>query len=190
MSLKFEYRKLMDKYIDTFYKELEVALKEWEDEVRGRILSDFIKKHGNPEVDSYVETTKNGLIGYLRANPAVLADSFGTGSLMDVENNPVFQEYWNNPGKEQWQRNPARKTHAIEGRPKGPYTTIFGKQMKSSGKRAGDNLEDLEKSYIKPIPPSNAITDANTFLFNTYLPKAFERTLDSIDFSNYIIEVK
>lgn len=187
MALKFDYNKVLNDYLNYFYEELEFALQNWEQEVKNNIMSDFIKKHGNPSVDSYVKFTKKAIIGYLEANPAVLADAYGTGSLMNIEDNPGFQEYRNS---QYW--NPARKNKNIVGRPEGNYVDIFGNKKYSWGTREGENLEYDRRNtgyQIEPIPPSNSIKNADNWLFNTYLPVAFRNAMQKMKFSKYIIEV-
>ena len=141
MALQFKYDKLMKDYINIFSKELKIALKAWEVEVETHIMSNFIKKHGNPQVNSYVEETENAVIGFLEANPAVLADSFGTGSLMNIIDNPDFKEYFLNKGKEEGQWNPLRHGKKIVGRPEGNYIDIFGIPRHSTGDKAGIVIE-------------------------------------------------
>lgn len=194
--LEFETNKLMKDYVSIFKKELRTALKQWEEEVKQHYLSKFIKEHGNPKVKAKIENSissfKKSIIVYFEANPAALADSFGTGSLMDERFNPIFEDYWNDIGSRQGQRNPARRSRNIEGRPRGEYTNIFGEKRWSSGYMAGENLEYLPQYTgwsIQPIPPSNAIEQANFRFYNTYLRQAYENTLRQINFSKYLIEV-
>lgn len=187
MALKFDYNKALNDYLNYFYEELKFALQNWEQEVKNNIMSDFIKKHGNPSVDSYVKFTEKAIIGFLEANPAVLADAYGTGSLMNIEDNPGYQEYRNS---QYW--NPARKNKNIVGRPEGNYVDIFGNKKYSWGTREGENLEYDRRNtgyQIEPIPPSNSIKNADNWLFNTYLPIAFRNAMQKMKFSKYIIEV-
>lgn len=188
MALRFEAEKAMQDYINYFHEELKFALEAWEQEVINNIMSDFIKKHGNPKVETYIREEENALIGFLEANPAVLADSFGTGSLMNVQDNPLFQEYRNS---DKW--NKARTSKKIVGRKEGYYTDIFGNKKYSSGYMEGEDLEYQEFRngfQIEPILPSNAIKNANQWLYGTYLPNAFSNALKKINFSKYLIEVK
>lgn len=188
MGLRLDYNKLINDYITNFKVELEFALEHWEQEVKSHIMSDFIKKHGNPQVNSYIKQEQNALVGFLEANPAVLADSYGTGSFMNIKDNPDYQEYRNSS---LW--NPARKSNKIVGRPEGTYTDIFGNTKYSSGYMKGINLEYTKTHtgfQFEPILPSNAIKDANNWLFTTYLPIAYNNTLKKMNFSKYVIEVK
>lgn len=186
MGIRLNYNKLMNDYIAAFKEELKFALEDWELEVKNHIMSDFIKKHGNPQVDSYIKQEQNALIAFLEANPAVLADSYGTGSLMNIKDNPDYQDYRKS---EFW--NKARKSTKIVGRPEGEYTDIFGRQKYSSGYMEGVDLEYSETHtgfQFEPILPSNAIKDANNWLFNTYLPIAYHNALKKINFSKYVEE--
>ena len=189
MGLKLDYNRLINDYLNYFYEELEFALENWEEEVRNNILSNFIKKHGNPKVNTYIMREKNALKAFLFANPGVLADSYGTGSLMNIEDNPFFQEYRNNPNL--W--NPARHGKEIVGRPEGYYTDIFGNKKYSSGYMEGIKLEYTKTEtglQFEPIPPSNVLKNANQWLYKTYLPIAFNNARRKIKLSRYVIEVK
>ena len=187
MSLRLDYKRLINDYILYFKEELKFALEDWEIEVKAHIMSDFIKKHGNPQVNTYIKEESNCLIGFLEANPAVLADSYGTGSLMDIQNNVLYKEYRNS---NLW--NPARKDKKIVGRPEGKYIDIFGKEKYSSGYMEGTNLEYVKLNngfQIEPIPP-NSIKIANDLLYNTYLRVAFDNAIRKINFSKYLVEEK
>jgi len=89
----------------------------------------------------------------ITGGPHALLDNFGKGSLMDP-NNPALEQYRNSP---HW--NPTRRDLAIRGRPKGPYTDMFGKRRVSSGALKGVNLEKL---VLRRTPRGNI--DPNDFL--------------------------
>lgn len=193
MGLKLDYNRLINDFIDLFFVELDIALKAWEDEVYRYTRNDVIKSSSfKPRVNSYVIKEGKALRGFLEANPSTLADAFGTGSLMNIEDNPLYEEYRNS---NLW--NPARHGKEIVGRPEGSYIDIFGRKKHSSGYLEGINLENQRlgtaqgKGYlIEPIPPSNSIKIANDLLYKTYLPNALKNARNKLKFSRYLIEVK
>ena len=130
---------------------------------------------------------KTTLIAFLEANPAALADAYGTGSLMNTVDNPLFKEYRNS---DLW--NPARTGKTIVGRPAGSYVDIFGRPRKTSGVFKGKSMEGMKfhGSTIEPMPPSNSIKIADQFLFNTYLPRAIKNAEKRLNYSGYLQEVK
>lgn len=83
-------------------------------------------------------------------------DSYGTGSEMD-KSNPALSEYMSS---ELWNR--ARSGFEIVGREKGSYTNIFGKKQYSSGRKAGQSLENK----YPPQKPSYAFQHAETWYLN------------------------
>lgn len=196
MGLKLDYNRLIKDFINLFFVELEVALKAWETEVNNYSMfyrfGKRVESAMEAEVNSYVVKEGKALRGFLEANPAALADAFGTGSLMNIKDNPLYQEYRNS---DQWNR--ARHGKEIVGRPEGTYTDIFGRERHSSGYLEGINLENERlgtakgKGYlIEPIPPSNSIKIADNFLYNRYLPQAIKNARNKIKLSKYLIEVK
>ena len=187
MGLRLNYNRLIKDYLNYFYEELEFALEAWKQEVKNNIMSEFIKKHGNPQVNIYIEREEKALRAFLYANPGVLADSYGTGSLMNIQDNPLFQEYRNS---EAW--NPARTGKKIVGRKEGEYIDAFGRKKYSSGHMEGVELEYTETGtglQFEPIPPSNVIKNANEWLYKTYLQVAYDNTLRKMNFSKYLEEV-
>ena len=184
MSIYFDKDKLMKDYLNYFYAELSGALINWKQEVLDGMTSKEAKKFG-PRVSFELDIYAKGVTAYLKANPAVLMDSYGTGSLM-VEDNPGLQAYMN---RERW--NPARSGKTIVGRPEGEYIDVFGNERYSSGTHEGEPLENIkyEKNFrYFAIPPSGTLKNAKKRLFDTYLKAAYRNALRHIKFSNYIIE--
>lgn len=200
MALKFESNKLINDFINYFWGELDIALNAWEVEVKDNLGSNLAwhlrggkrNKHINAKVDHYIQLEKMVITGFLKANPYVLADSYGTGSLM-LDDNPDLARYRANVGRAEGQWNPSRTGKEIVGRPAGPYIDIFGTHRTSSGIYDGDPIEGKvvgENGFkIEPIPPSKAIQIATDRLYKTYLPRAYKNTLRKINFSKYLIEV-
>lgn len=194
MALKFNYKKMMSDYITYFMSELDIALKAWEIEVKSGINSNFANSFSGGKtqkiprawVNSYVEYHSKVVKGFLEANTVVLADSYGTGSLM-LEDNPGLAEY-----KRSGLWNKDRKGNYITGREAGDYTDLFSRPRHTSGTFKGKILEGRKMNngfVIKPIPPSKSLQNAEMRLYKTYLPRALKNAIDKIKISNYIIEV-
>lgn len=186
MGLKLDYDRLIKDYLNYFYIELDVALKAWETEVYSHMNSKYLIKKG-AGVNTYIQKTKTRIIAYFEANSAALADAYGTGSLMNEKDNPLFNEYRNN--KKLW--NQARNGKTIVGRKSGTYVTIFGDKRTSKGTYEEEEIEGKTFNGFKitAIPPSNSIKIANQLL-NTYLRQAYKNAINKVKFSNYVIEVK
>lgn len=195
MGLSLDYKALMNDYIKYFMSELDISLKAWEIEVKSGLSSNFAnsvtggktKKIPRAWVNSYVENTSTVIKGFLEANTVVIADSFGTGSLM-LQDNPALEEY---KKSEYW--NKYRKGNYITGREEGNYIDFFGRPRTSKGTFKGKILEGRrikDNFIIKPIPPSKALQNAEMRLYNTYIPRVYHNTLRKINFSKYVIEGK
>lgn len=124
---------------------------------------------------------------FLKVNRALLADNYGTGSLMDI-NNPGFSEYM---ASKLW--NPYRNGIEIVGRGPGEYTNLFGKKVTSKGKFKGRKLEYRKIPsenggwvMVKPIKPSHTIETAITWYYVDWLPSAVKRTIKRMNFSKYL----
>lgn len=187
MALKFNYDKLLEDFSKYLKEEIQWALQAWESEIYSHMRNKFAIKQG-AEVKAYVIRRKTTLIAYLEANPAALADAYGTGSLMNITDNPLFKEY--RKDKDLW--NQARTGKTIVGRPIGRYVDIFGRERKTSGVYKGKPMEGkkFHGFKIEPMPPSNSIKIADQFLFNTYLPRAIKNAEKRLNYSGYLQEVK
>lgn len=139
--------------------------------------------------DTIISKTTQEVIADIGANAYVIADTFGTGSEA-LTNNPKWQEYMSNKGRDEWQSNPARSGKAIVGRPKGKYIDFFGRARYSSGAFEGKNIENkrvafkinklkwnAQKRYyvIKPIKPSQAVITAMFWYQQSRLPNALTK---------------
>ena len=193
MALKFNYNKMMSDYIKYFMSELDIALKAWEIEVKSGINSNFANsmtggsRHKIPRawVNSYVKYQTNAVKGFLEANTVVIADSYGTGSLM-LEDNPGLAEY-----KKSGLWNRYRVGNYITGREEGTYTDLFGRIRHTKGTFKGKILEGRKMDnglVIRPIPPSRALQNAEMRLYRTYLPRALSNAINKVKISNYLIE--
>ena len=181
--LKFDKQGLANEILMRLEIELQSALTAWKNEVIGFMNYNEFKKNANLDYEIQKEGQK--IIAYLKANTYVLADSYGTGSLMLLDN-PGYQEYRNS---DRW--NPLRNSNTIVGRKAGHYTDIFGREHNTSGSKAGEPLEGVtvrEGYKINPVAPSKAIEIALGWLYRTYLPKVYSSVIQKIDFSKYLIE--
>lgn len=181
--LKFDKNALANEILIKLEIELQSALTAWENEVIKYMGFNEFKRNANTDYEIKKEGQK--IIAYLKANTYVLADSYGTGSLMLLDN-PGYQEYRNS---DSW--NPLRTSNTIVGRERGEYEDIFGRHHKTSGSKAGEPLEGVtvRAGYkINPVAPSKAVEIALGWLYRTYLPKAYSSVIQKIDFSKFLIE--
>ena len=193
MALSFDYKKLMRDYKKFLMSELDIAFRAWEIEVMTGLRSNFSnswtggKLHKIPRawVHAYTQYTTKSIKGFLEANTVVIADSFGTGSLM-LQDNPALEEY---KRSEFWHDD--RKRNYITGRAEGSYTDFFGRPRTTKGTFKRKVLEGMRMKngfVIKPIPPSHALQNAERTLYRTYIPRALNNALRKINFGNYLKE--
>lgn len=188
MALRLNVNGLINEFLNIFEKELESALDSWENEVKSKLKHSFYSKNGR--VSHEIKREAKGLVAYLKANTYVLADSYGTGSNM-LDINPGLAEYRNS---KTW--NPVRKGKAIVGRPEGTYTDLFGRVRKTSGTFKGVNIEGKRVSkntsgddyYISATNPSYAIQLAEQYLYKQWIPLAYKRAINSLNFAKFLIE--
>lgn len=186
MALKFDVNGFINEVLNELMVELKYAYTNWENEVYRYLRKPFLGYNLKSKVDWEINRESNKIISYLKANTYVLADSYGTGSLM-LTDNPGYQKYRSD--KNRW--NPARTSRAIAGRKSGIYTDIFGRKHKTKGTFEGDNIEG--KSFgtaykIKPTTPSYALQMAEEWLYKTYLPRAYKNAIEQVSFTKYLIE--
>lgn len=195
--LKFDKKGLANEIINKLEIELQSAFTEWKKYAMERNNGKFYENFADAEADFALKRYSEGIIATLKANPYMLASSYGTGSLM-LDDNPLLQEYKNS---DRW--NPLRKGKSIVGRKSGTYVNAFGETRKTSGAFAGINIEgrrvhkgkrihkdgeNTQDYYIYPSPPSYALQDAEKFLYTTFLPRAYELVVRNIDFGKFLIE--
>lgn len=213
--LKIDSNKMMNDFMQKhFMKYLEAALRNWKQDVE-KFASGYIKELGVPKADysTVIDLSGRMIMVYFKANSTLLADVYGTGSKMiGPRLGEAFWSYWNDRGSNQGQVNPSRTTYAIEGRRKGKYIDIFGKEHESSGKFEGKIIEgrkfyNTDENYgpkgtinvIEPIEPNDqlfqkyfgsAIEIADKFFKTVYLQNALKYSIMEMDLSKYVIEVK
>lgn len=183
--LQLDKQGLANELLDRLKQQLEYACIAWETEVLNKLKHPFLGVNAQAEVNHEIEKESNMIVAYLKANTYVLADSYGTGSLM-LKDNPGYAAYKNSGA---W--NPSRIGNAISGRPEGDYTDLFGNKKHSSGYMEGYNIEgwEMRTGYkIQPTTPSYAIQMANKWLHDTYLPNAYKLAVQETNFAKYLKE--
>ena len=184
--LQFDKQGLANEILTKLEVELEYAFVAWRTEVLSKLKHPFFGTDARPEVEYEIKKESAKIVAYLKANTYVLADSYGTGSLM-LKDNPGYAAYKNS---KYW--NKSRKGNAITGRPAETYTNIFtGKPRTSSGTMEGQNIEgwQMMTGYkIEPAVPSYAIQMADKWLHEKYLPNAYKLVIQEINFGKYLIE--
>lgn len=194
---------MMKAFLNRFQYFLKAALVCWKEDVM-KYSSNYIKELSTsnfaPKADFKMVVDLSGkmITVFFQANGTLLADIYGTGSeMIEMAKLPeVFNDYWNNRGSTPSHVNPSRRTYAIEGRPKGTYYDIFGNKHESKGTMEGKIIEGGD---IQPIEPNDelykkyfgtALEIADKFFRTTYLNNAVKNTIQGMDLSQYIKEVK
>lgn len=186
MALKFDINGLTNEILNKLEEQLDYAFIAWKTEVLSGLKHPFYGMSERPEVEYEIKKQGKIIIGYLKANTYVLADSYGTGSLM-LDNNPGLAEY---KSSKRW--NPVRTGKRIVGRRSGYYTDAFGNPNRhSKGTMEGKNLENRNFGtdyHIAPTHPSYAVQMAEEWLYKTYLPNAYKLAVQNINFAKYLKE--
>ena len=119
--LQLDKQGLANELLENIEEELKWVLENWKNEVIKYMGFNEFKRNANTDYE--LERESNMIVAYLKANTYVLADSYGTGSLM-LSDNPGFRSYMQSIGKEGgW--NPARRGKNIVGHPEGTYTDFL-----------------------------------------------------------------
>lgn len=197
MALRLNVNGLINEFLNIFERELDEALNRWKTELFGNLKHNFYFKYA--QASHEIHRQSKMVVAYLKANPYVLADSYGTGSLM-LDDNPGLREYMNNRGDKAGQVNPLRKGKAISGRRSGIYYDMFGRKHETSGAFAGDNIEgktvykkkkgifDTSEYKIEPTKPSRAIQIAEELLYKQWIPIAYNNTMKQLNIAKFLIE--
>lgn len=197
MALRFDTKLFENDLLAKLQKNLGYAFDIWESDVYKHLKHPFYGEDIRPYVSHYFRVEGKTLMGFLQANTYVLADSYGTGSLM-LDNNPGLAAY--KADKDRW--NPERTGKAIVGRRQGSYVDIFGRKHTTSGVFAGKNIEGRKVNssnktkkrrkitgyYIAPTHPSYAIQIAEKWLYENYIPKMYAQTIKEMNFAKYLKE--
>lgn len=176
--LRINKEKLMNEIFNVFTVELFNSLEGWESDVN-KFNGSIPSFASNAKVRYEINKEAHRVVAYLKANPAMLAVAYGTGSLM-LESNPGLKKY---KASKYW--NKERKGNAIVGRTKGEYFNIFRGKTTSKGRLRGKNIENK----ITLLKPTNSIQDANKFLYQSRIPKAWKATIRKINISKFVEEV-
>lgn len=185
MGLRFDMNGLTNEILAKLEEQLNYALIAWRTEVLNELKHPFYGTDERPYVEYEIKRQSNAIIAYLKANTYVLADSYGTGSLM-LDNNPGLAEY---KKSDKW--NPERKGKAIVGRREGEYINLFGRTRTTKGTFKDKKIENMSfgtKYHIAPTHPSYALQMAEQWLYKTYLPNAYKLAVKNINFSKYLIQ--
>lgn len=197
MALRLNVNGLTNEFLNIFEQELDDALNRWKTELFDNLKHRFYFKYA--QASHEIHRQSKMVVAYLKANPYVLADSYGTGSLM-LSDNPGFSEYMRNAGSGKGQVNPARTGKAIAGRPKGRYVDMFGREHETSGVFEGKNIEgktvykrkkglfDTSEYKIEPTSPSRAIQIAEELLYKQWIPIAYNNTMRRLNIAKFLIE--
>ena len=182
--LKFDTKGLANELLNNLKLEIQETFEnDWEQNVVKFMNYGEFKTQADFKVE--VRRYLNSIITYLEANTYVLADSYGTGSLMLLDN-PGYRKYRNSDA---W--NKRRTSNTIVGREAGEYTDIFGKTHRTSGSKAGDPLEGVtvrEGYKIQPVAPSRALEAAEGYMYRTYLPNAYKLAVQRTNFAKFLKE--
>lgn len=177
--LRINTKKLMNEIFNIFTVELFNSLEGWESDV-SKLNGAIPSFASSAKVRYEIQKEAHRVVAYLKANPAMLAVAYGTGSLM-LENNPGLAKYKRN--KSLWPT--YRATNAIVGREAGEHPNIFRGKATSKGRFKGKNIENK----ITLLKPTNSIQDANKFLYQSRIPKAWKATMSKINISKFVEEV-
>lgn len=185
MRLHTDKNLLIQEFKSKLMAEVENSRHQLENDIKTKFGS--VTPMGKIELDTYVETVNKKIRIYIDGNAITLFNNYGSGSLMDVENNALIDEYMSDENFNKAYRN--KSDTRIKGRNAGSYTDIFGKPRKTSGNRAGDVLEgeviEFKSGYklrIEPQPPSHAIEYGISW-FVVQLPDLVERAIHNMDFA-------
>lgn len=185
--LRFNINAFSSEFLEILEEELKNVVEIWEQDVCKYMENPYFK--GLKSFKEIVKKEGRRVIVELKASPAVIADSYGTGSLM-LDNIPGFQEYKNS---DRYNKN--RKGKAIEGRKAGTYKhSLTGKKRTTTGSFAGRNIEGQRVNsqgrpyYILPSHPSYALQLAQEYMYMQWLPQAYKNTMRRINFAKFLIE--
>lgn len=145
----------------------------------------------NELTEGEVKMVAGWIAVHVVGGPWVAMDEYGKGSLMDRAN-PNLEDYINSP-----YFNKERLAHdlAILGRPKGKYVNIFGKEVVSSGKLEGHDLELAAKEGILPRsflprPPSRALRTTAEWMKTGRLQRKLKEAIDRFPFGDFVVVTK
>jgi len=177
--------------IDLLRQFLIIALKKLSLEYLAEAKSHMLTPKGAESLhEGEAEEVANVITTAIVGGAWAAMDEWGTGSMMDYQNNPAFEKYMNSG---LW--NPARHDLARRGRPAGEYVNIFGETKTSKGKLAGVDLERLAREgktsqKFLPTPPSHAMQTAARWLRINRVQTVIKEVLKSFPWKKFIITTK
>lgn len=159
-------KKLADKLLDfcdellnMFYSDVKTNIRKNPNGGFSRDSDPVTRAESDIEIQAAKIADSNLIVGSVLFGPHAIIRSFGTGSLMDM-NNPQLEKYMQS---EYWNR--LRGTNPnIVGREEGQYINIFGETVVSKGTFAGQSVEEI----IRPIAPNYAIQNAENWVFKKH----------------------
>ena len=187
MRLHTDKNLLIQEFKSKLMAEVENSRHQLENDIKTKFGS--VTPMGKIELDTYVETVNKKIRIYIDGNAITLFNNYGSGSLMDVNNNALINEYIGFEKGSNWNPHRSVSDTTIRGRPEGEYIDIFGKKRKSKGNREGEPLEGevirTKSGYelrIEPREPSHAIEYGISW-FVVQLPDLVERAIHNMDFA-------
>lgn len=141
--------------IEGFKKEIKSAANDLLNEYYADIHNQMRTTSGREGLQKLTVIEENIIKCRIIGNARSIMDSYGTGTAMDKDN-PYLEEYMNS---DLW--NDLRTGYAVVGREKGAYTNIYGDIDYSSGRMAGNNVENITGVQ----QPSFAFQNAEIWFF-------------------------
>lgn len=194
MRLYLDENLLVQEFKEKVIKEIDNSREKLENDIKSKMgTGDFStwnygpgQKYGNIKTTE-LKVVQDTIKFYVDANAIALYDNYGSGSKMDVENNPLIGEYIANGN---WNPHRSMSDTRIKGRPPGEYTDIFGKKRFSGGSFEGVDLEGLRiydnetggYIVIKPHEPSHAI-EYGLAWYEMEFPNILNRAIKNMNFS-------
>ncbi len=191
MRLYMDKNLVIQEFKKRIYEEINESRPKLVEEIRRRIDSGDSHFKVGQDVQTSIETVENRIKLYIEGNALVLFNNYGSGSLMDVNDNALIGEYIGFESGSNWNRHRSVSDTTIRGRDAGTYIDIFGKERTSTGSLAGKPLEG-KKIYssvgggaitIEPTHPTKAIEIAIEWYMAEF-DDIFFRAIDKMDFSS------
>lgn len=190
MRLYMDENLVIKEFKKRIFEEIKNSRPKLEEMIRARIDSGDSNFKVGQDVQTSIEQIENTIILYVEGNALVLFNNYGSGSLMDVDDNALIDDYIGN--KDYWNHYRSRSDTTIRGRDAESYTDIFGNPRTSSGSLAGQPLEGRRVSgknnagsiLIEPTHPTNAIEIGVAWYMADLFDDIFARAIDKMDFSS------
>lgn len=185
MRLRVNREVMINEFRNVLIQELTSSKNRLIDEITREFKTEMARTNGEIKVE--IENINNRVIMYIKANAEVLMDNYGTGSKMDIRNNPLIMDYISS---DKWNKHRSLADTTIRGRDAGSYENVFGETAESSGRFARQNLEHRvirseSGGYvvIEPKAPSYAIEVGTSWYFKEWIPDILARAVKKMNFS-------